>query len=354
MHRRLTLLLGLWVACLIAAPLQARQPNNKAVAKKHFERGELAYQQGDFTKALAAYKRAQATYRHPAFIFNIAQCYRQLRTYDKALFFYRLFLAEQPEAPNKAEVKRRILKMEKKVAEMQRLRSRVGRLSIITSPEGASVRVDKFTGPPAGTTPTIIKLSEGEHLVLIKKPGFKTVHQTVAVKSGRIAILKLTLDAVARPGPARPDLRPQPDVRRPPPVRVDPGPGDERRRVAADPVTPPPGGQTPYKPYWKRWWFGTGVGVGGLALILGAVAGTSALAQRRDYLDTGNKGALQDAKKAALAADILLGTGVALAVAVTVAAVIVHKRWKKRERPTAVIAPACGTAGCGLWVVGSF
>ena len=41
---------------------------------------------------------------HGAFLFNIAQCHRQLKNHSKAIFFYEGYLRETPDAPNKEEV----------------------------------------------------------------------------------------------------------------------------------------------------------------------------------------------------------------------------------------------------------
>lgn len=341
MHRRIVMALPLLLALAVGAPVQAAPSGNKPLAKKLFEKGELHYQQGDFTKALHFYKRAHKTYRHPAFIFNIAQCHRQLKHWAMALFSYRLFLSEQPASPNKAEVRRRIKQMERKVADQAALSKQVGRVSIITKPEGAAVRVDRFSGPPAGTTPVILNLSAGEHLVLFQKPGYEKMHKTVSVKAGRIAMLTVTLKPMVSPRRIEP--------------RVTPWRAEPRRAVAPVPGTAP--APRAYKPYWKRWWFWTGLAVSVVAVGLGTVAGIAAIKDHNEYMDTGSRSAKDSAKNTALAADILLFGGAAVAIVTTIGAVIVQMRYKKklRERASPVsVTPSCGARGCGLWVQGRF
>jgi hypothetical protein len=331
-----------------AASARAAPGDSKTLAKKHFNKGELYYQQGDFRKALVHYKKAQSYRRHPAFIFNIAQCHRQLRQYKKALFFYRLFLSEQPNASNRKEVRTRIRQMERKVAELRRWKRMTGRLSVITVPKGAAVRVDKFSGPAAAWTPAILKLRAGQHLVMIQKRGYRTEHRTVKIRAGRIVLLRVELRRKKGPhppgrdpgtvtGPPRPPHPP-----RPPTPRPD---VDAKKKYRA---------KTGYRPFYKRWWFWTGTGVAVVAGAFAAVMGTFALKDNKKWMEDGHQADRDQAKKNALAADVLIAGAAAAAVAVTIGAIIVWRRGKKKEKSTAVLTPACGPTGCGLVVHGRF
>ena len=62
----------------------------KAKAKVLIKSGDLNYRLAKFEEALADYQAAYKLYEHPAILFNIAQCHRQLKNHEKALFFYRL------------------------------------------------------------------------------------------------------------------------------------------------------------------------------------------------------------------------------------------------------------------------
>ncbi len=338
-----------------AGPLAEAAPSgNKKLAKKLFEKGELFYQQGDFPKALSYYKRAHKTLRHPAFIFNIAQCHRQLKHWTKALFFYRLFLSERPSAPNRVEVRRRIQDMAAKAAAQDALSKQVGRVSIITTPEGAAVRVDKFSGPAAGTTPVILSLSAGAHLVLIHKPGYEKMHKTVTVKSGGIAMITVTLKPLVAPRRVEPR---RVESRRVKSRWVEPGGVAPRRALAPDPGTTLAPASRAYKPFWKRWWFWSGVAVSAVAVGLGSIAGTIALSEADNYLTEGNAESYNEAKKTARIADAMLLSGAVVAIATTIGAVIIHGRYKKklRERVNPVtVTPACGARGCGVFVYGRF
>lgn len=70
-------------------------------AKVLFDEGELQYKLGRFEQALGFYSDAYETMPLPALLFNIAQCHKQLGDHERAVFFYRGYLKETPDAWNK-------------------------------------------------------------------------------------------------------------------------------------------------------------------------------------------------------------------------------------------------------------
>jgi len=100
--------MALAVLLAVAAPAHA----DIAEAKKHYERGTRAYNLLDFKGALKEFQTAYVEQPDPIFLFNIAQCHRQLGSYSDAAKSYRLFLANQPDAPNRAQVQRLIEEMD--------------------------------------------------------------------------------------------------------------------------------------------------------------------------------------------------------------------------------------------------
>ena len=95
----LSVLLALAVAL---APLAAHAtPADDAKAKALFKEGEKAYNVGDFEGALAKYQEAYQLSPLPGFLFNMAQCYRQLGNFERASFMYGRFIdLSKPKAPN--------------------------------------------------------------------------------------------------------------------------------------------------------------------------------------------------------------------------------------------------------------
>lgn len=344
----------------------APQGDPKALARKHFERAELLYRQGEFRRAIEEYKAAQTHLRDPAFVFNIAQCHRQLMEWDRALFFYELYLSEVPDAPNKAEVTLRIKEAREKIEEAKRAKEARGRLSVITKPEGAAIRVNNFSGPPVATSPAIIPLPAGQHLVQIHREGYEKVHRRVTVEVGHIAMVELSLTPEPGSGvtPPTEDPRrvepPREDPRRVEPPTEDP-PREDPRRVEPpreDPRRIPPGGgevsPPPQKrPFYATWWFWTGAGASVVLGVFGTVVGVSALSQHARFVRDGDPKDFRYMRSSALMSDgLFLGTA---AVAITTIIITaVYERRRRAERPAAILAPSCGPGGCGITLTGRF
>src|SRR5687768_12497500 len=62
-------------------------------AKELFEAARTAYNLGNFEEAVEKFKRGYELSEEPAFLYNVAQSYRQMRECREALFFYKRFLA---------------------------------------------------------------------------------------------------------------------------------------------------------------------------------------------------------------------------------------------------------------------
>jgi hypothetical protein len=70
-------------------------------ARAHFARAEKSFSLGNFEAALTAYEAAYDAKPLPGFLFNIAQCHRQLGNAQRALFFYERYLELAPRSPNR-------------------------------------------------------------------------------------------------------------------------------------------------------------------------------------------------------------------------------------------------------------
>ncbi|MDB4971534.1 MAG: hypothetical protein JWN44_7223 [Myxococcales bacterium] len=103
---------------LIAASASA-ETYDKGAARAAFERGTRHYNLAEYGKALDEFREAYRIYPEPSFLYNIAQCYRQVGDKPNAIRFYRTYLRETPNAPNRDEVNRLIATLERAVAEEQ-------------------------------------------------------------------------------------------------------------------------------------------------------------------------------------------------------------------------------------------
>jgi tetratricopeptide (TPR) repeat protein len=120
MTGRSTLVLLFVFVTLAARPAFADDRN---AAREAFRRGSQHYKLGEFKEALQDFKAAFRAYEDPTFLFNIAQCERQLDQREEAVRQYKMYLAEAPDAANRDEVKAVVARLEHELEE-QRARDR--------------------------------------------------------------------------------------------------------------------------------------------------------------------------------------------------------------------------------------
>lgn len=90
----------------------------KAQAREKFTQGNEAYARGEFREALAAFDAAYKLVPLPGFLFNVAQCHRQLGAHERAAFFYRRYLSlSEKEPANAPMVKELIAEMDAQAAD---------------------------------------------------------------------------------------------------------------------------------------------------------------------------------------------------------------------------------------------
>jgi len=92
-------------------------------ARELFRRAEMHFNVGEFEQARQLYTSAYKLRPLPGFLFNIAQCHHFSRQHERALFFYRSYLARLPDAHNRAEVERLIATTEAELARLRRERA---------------------------------------------------------------------------------------------------------------------------------------------------------------------------------------------------------------------------------------
>src|SRR5947209_10233590 len=77
-------------------------------AKHFFVSGSKHFDLGEYSEALNDFKEGYRLKDDPVFLYNIAQCQRLLNQNVEAIRTYKAFLRRKPDAPNRAEVERKI------------------------------------------------------------------------------------------------------------------------------------------------------------------------------------------------------------------------------------------------------
>src|SRR5262249_46892027 len=132
---------GLAIICFcMTAPGAARAQSASETAQQHFDRGAKLYNLGHFQEAIPEFERAYDLDPSPIFLFNIAQSHRQLGNKERALFFYRRYLEQAPNAANRDDVERRMKDLEASLQQEAELKQK--------PPPGVADHVAEGATPP--------------------------------------------------------------------------------------------------------------------------------------------------------------------------------------------------------------
>jgi tetratricopeptide (TPR) repeat protein len=116
-HLLLTVLASLFLLTLAVGDARA----DAAKARVHFERGRTYFEVDEYRKAIEEFKAAHIQRPDPAFLYNIAECYRRAGEPREALVFYRRFLSATPPADKtRPIVDKRIVEMQAAIADEPR------------------------------------------------------------------------------------------------------------------------------------------------------------------------------------------------------------------------------------------
>src|SRR3982751_3936783 len=125
------------------ARAQDKPVDTKAAAKEHYTRGTSFYDLGRYDDAIKEFEAAYELKNDPAFLYNLAQSYRQVGNHEQAVHFYKTYLRYVPKPPNKADI-------EEKIKVEEQLVAKGGGASVTT---GITPPPITTTPPPANTSP---------------------------------------------------------------------------------------------------------------------------------------------------------------------------------------------------------
>jgi tetratricopeptide (TPR) repeat protein len=196
MHRPLARLLGIVLASQLllgsgfgvrAAWAQtAPSADVQDEARARLREGVKAYEAKRYKDAVDAFLAANRLVPNPGLSFNTAKAYEKLGDAAGALSFFRDYLRRAPEASDRAEVERKIKKLE------QRLQTKkLMQVSILSHPEGGTVVLN---GQPVGVTPWTGEIAPGEHSFKIKLEGYRDHEQTFQLPRDHALDVKAELE----------------------------------------------------------------------------------------------------------------------------------------------------------------
>src|SRR5262245_1370574 len=100
---------------LLAGGAGAQAKDPKEVARAHYERGKLLYEEFHFREALDQFNEAYRLTALPGFLYNIGVCHEKLLNRHAAIEAFERYLLGWPEAPDRAEIERRIARLRNEI-----------------------------------------------------------------------------------------------------------------------------------------------------------------------------------------------------------------------------------------------
>jgi hypothetical protein len=174
--RRLTLALLLSsvpaTTAFAQVPPPQQDPASKKLATDKFNRGLALYKEGSLDAALVEFQGAYQITPSWKILYNIGMVHRDKKDYRQALAAFDRFLLEGGREIDPQKRK----EVEKEVAT---LRGFVGTLSIVTTPPGATVRIDD--DPPMTSPSRPITVNSGYHRVIVTMSGYRDASENVPV-----------------------------------------------------------------------------------------------------------------------------------------------------------------------------
>jgi hypothetical protein len=148
------------------------------------------YEKEQYEDALAYFMKVDEILPTSFTFYHIARCYSKLYKYDQAYVYYKAYV-DSGDTTNLDEV----------IEAIDNIEAMTVVLKVVSTPDDAVVFVDNEEVPNQ-TTPVIIEVGGGKHVVLVKKKGYKDVREVVTIPYGAEVKVAVTLEQlVAYPAP---------------------------------------------------------------------------------------------------------------------------------------------------------
>ena len=210
------------VLALAQAPASAQSPDALKKAQNAFDSAQILYLQGKFDEAAQGFQDAYAARPFPQFLYNVGASFHMkgkatadAEAFGKAVEYYKKYLAEDPQASDKAKVEKAIGVLEAEIkrmkdnpkpgagsgsaappvsAEVQALGEvKVRGLIVVESdPSNATIYIDDKKKGSFATTPWSGSL-EGEHKIIIEKRGYKVAEKMVSADPSKLFVLSAVM-----------------------------------------------------------------------------------------------------------------------------------------------------------------
>jgi hypothetical protein len=202
--------------CVTLSLAHAQSADALKKAQAAFDQAQLDYVQGKYDEAAKGFQEAYAARPFPQFLYNVAASFHMkgkktsdVPSYKQAVDYYKKYLTEDQNAPDKPKVEKTIGVLEAEIKriegggagaaagsgsdagapsqEVQQLGDvKVRGLVVIeTNVKNATIYLDDPKKPPWGQTPWSGEL-EGTHRIYFEKRGFQPAESTIAADPNKL------------------------------------------------------------------------------------------------------------------------------------------------------------------------
>jgi hypothetical protein len=223
MNSRVLIAIFVAIGALVGPRAFAQDADALKKAQASFDQAQTDYLQGKYDEAAKEFQEAYAARPFPQFLYNVGASFHMkgkkssdVEAYGKAVEFYKKYLAEEPNASDKAKVEKAIGVLE---AEIKRLKDasaqgsgagsgsaaapqaasqevqslgdvKVRGLVVIESePQGATIYLDDTKKGAFATTPWSGSL-DGEHKIMLEKKGYRPTDTTIIADPQKLIVFK--------------------------------------------------------------------------------------------------------------------------------------------------------------------
>lgn len=178
-------LLAACVIVSVASSVAVVRADDAAMSRFHHEQGSRAYASGRFEQAVHEFMTAQRLSPNPRTLYNIGLCFLRMSRHDDAFFFLDEYLASTDDAEG-VEERRRFA-----TESLRALAPRVARVSVSSTPAGATIYVDQREHGSYGRTPRVLALPPGAHRIWVELAGHRIASGDVTASTGSEVSLAL-------------------------------------------------------------------------------------------------------------------------------------------------------------------
>lgn len=171
------------------APADGPSPENIEAtqrAREHFTTGVEHFSAHRYREAIRSFSLAAQLVPSADLWFNIARAHEELSEYDEAVDYYRRYLRDRVDPPDRDEIERHITVLEERAQaarEARRSEPTTGTLRLSANRDGAEIELD---GAPAGQAPWAEprEVAPGRHALVLTREGYIPFRSEVSVEAG--------------------------------------------------------------------------------------------------------------------------------------------------------------------------